>query len=630
MTATAVAGVATFSDLHIAKTGTGYSLTATSPPLGAAASTSFDVTVGPVSTSLSTLSALPDTIAPSAGASASTIIVTARDSFGNPIPSATVVLSATGSGNTVTPPAATTNASGVATGTLSATTVGSKIVSATVNGVAITQTDTVTVTPGVAAALVFTGQPTNTAAAATINAGSGGVVVTARDSFGNTAGSFSGNVTLAIAANPSTGTLSGTLSQAAVAGVATFANLSIDQNGTGYTLRATSGALISAPSAMFNITASGSVVVSAGNGQTGLVGFALNVSPAVLVRDAANAPVANAPVTFAVAGGGGGVTGEEATTNSNGIATVGSWTVQIGTNTLTATVAGSGITGNPVTFTATGAQAAYDIDVRFLTPMSPSRQAAFTNAAARWASLIYGNVPNIPVSLPAGVCGPNSPALNETIDDIVIFATVDSIDGPDNILGQAGPCFIRTSGKLPLLGAMIFDSADVAQLELDGQLELVILHEMGHVLGYGTIWTDLGLLVGGGGSDPHLVGAQAIAAFDRSGGQGYVAGAKVPVEDCCGPGTQDAHWRELVFVNELMTGFLDAGANPLSVTSTASMGDLGYVVNYAASDSYIVVNPVAAHGARLRPPLALKHDILRVPLVEVDAAGRVVQVHPPR
>lgn len=630
MTVTAVAGVATFSDLHLDKTGTGYSLTATSPPLGAAASTSFDVTVGPVSTSLSTLSALPDTIAPSAGASASTITVTARDSLGNPIPSATVVLSATGSGTTVTQPAATTNASGVATGTLSASTVGSKVVSATVNGVAIAQTDTVTVTPGVAAALVFTGQPTNTAAATTINAGSGGVVVTARDSFGNTAVSFSGNVTLAIATNPSGGTLLGTLSHAAVAGVATFANLSIDQIGTGYRLRATSGVLISAPSATFNITGSGSVVVSAGNGQTGLVGFALNVAPAVLVRDAANAPVANAQVTFAVASGGGGVTGEDATTNANGIATVGSWTVQIGTNTLTATVAGSGITGNPVTFTATGAQAAYDIDVRFLTPMSPSRQAAFTNSAARWASLIYGNVPNIPVNLSAGACGPNSPALNETIDDIVIFATIDSIDGPGEILGQAGPCFIRNSGKLPLLGVMIFDSADVAQLELDGQFELVILHEMGHVLGYGTIWTDLGLLVGGGGPDPHLVGAQAIAAFDRSGGQGYVAGAKVPVEDCCGPGTQDAHWRELVFVNELMTGFLDAGANPLSVTSTASMGDLGYVVNYAASDSYIVVNPVAAHGARLRPPLALKHDILRVPLVEVDAAGRVVQVHPPR
>jgi len=639
--AAAVAGVATFPDLHIDKTGTGYSLAATSPALGAVASTSFDVTAGPVSASLSTLSALPDTIAASVGASTSTLAVTARDALANPIPSATVVLAASGSGNSLTQPPATTNASGVAAGTLSSTAVGSKIVSATVNGVAISQTDTVTVTPGGAAALVFTVQPTNTAAAATINAGSGGVVVTAHDSFANTASGFSGTVTVAIAANPAGGTLSGTLSQMAVAGVATFSDLRIDLNGTGYTLHVTSGSMTSTPSATFNITggaATGSVVVAAGDAQTGLVGFALNVAPAVRVRDAANAPVANAQVTFAVASGGGGVAGADATTDGNGIATVGSWTVQLGTNTLTATVAGPGITGNPVTFTATGVQGTYDIDVRFLTPTSPSRQAAFTNAAARWATLIFGNVPNIPVNLPAGSCGPNSPALHETIDDIVIFATVDSIDGPGEILGQAGPCFIRSSGKLPLLGAMIFDSADVAQLEQDGQFELVILHEMGHVLGYGTIWTDLNLLQSGG-QDPHFTGPQAIAAFNRSGGQTYAAGAKVPVENCvgfppgvCGPGTEDSHWREFVFVNELMTGFLDAGPNPLSVSTTASIGDLGYVVNYAASDPYTVVNPVAAFGARPRPRprLELKHDILRVPLVEVDAAGRVVQIHAPR
>ncbi len=628
-TATAVAGIATFSDLHIDKTGIDYSLTATSPAVGAAASAGFDVTAGPVSALLSTLNALPNTIVASAGGSGSTITVTARDLFDNPIPSATVVLAASGSGTTLTQPA-TTNASGVTTGTLRAITVGPKIVSATVNGVPITRTDTVTVTAGVAATLAFTGQPTNTTAGVAINGGSGGVVVTARDSFSNTATGFAGNVTMAIGSNPGGGILSGTLSRPAVAGIATFANLSIDQPGTGYTLHATSGGLTSAPSATFDITGSGSVAVSAGNGQTGLVGFALNVAPAVLVRDAANVPVANAQVTFAVTGGGGGVTGANATTNGNGIAMVGSWTVQLGMNTLTATVAGPGFTGNPVTFTATGVPGTFNIDVRFLTPTSPARQAAFTNSAARWATLIFGDVPNIPVNLAAGACGPNSPALNETIDDIVIFATVDSIDGPNNVLGQAGPCVIRSSGKLPLLGAMIFDSADVAQLELDGQLELVIMHEMGHVLGYGTIWTDLGLLVGRNGPDPHLVGPQAITAFDNAGGQGYVAGAKVPVEDCCGPGTQGAHWRETVFAHELMTGFLDAGDNPLSVISTASMGDLGYLVNYAASDPYTVVNPVAAIGARPRPQRALPHDILRVPLVELDAAGRVVLVHPPR
>jgi hypothetical protein len=60
------------------------------------------------------------------------------------------------------------------------------------------------------------------------------------------------------------------------------------------------------------------------------------------------------------------------------------------------------------------------------------------------------------------------------------------------------------------------------------------------------------------------------------------------------------------------------------------MGDLGYAVNYAASDPYIVTNPVAAVQGRPRPALELKDDILRIPVIEVDAAGRVVGVHPPR
>ena len=60
--------------------------------------------------------------------------------------------------------------------------------------------------------------------------------------------------------------------------------------------------------------------------------------------------------TFAVASGGGSITGASQSTNASGIATVGSWTLgtTAGTNTLTATFTGSGLTGNPVTFTATG------------------------------------------------------------------------------------------------------------------------------------------------------------------------------------------------------------------------------------------------------------------------------------
>src|SRR5439155_141384 len=75
------------------------------------------------------------------------------------------------------------------------------------------------ITAGSATQLVFTGQPSNTAAGAAITPA---VQVTARDGQGNTATGFTGNVTVAIGTNPSGGTLAGTATVAAVSGVATF------------------------------------------------------------------------------------------------------------------------------------------------------------------------------------------------------------------------------------------------------------------------------------------------------------------------------------------------------------------------------------------------------------------------
>jgi adhesin/invasin len=85
----------------------------------------------------------------------STITVTARDQFGNPVSGAAVSLVATGSGNTLTQPGVT-NASGVATGTLSSTDVGDKVVTATAGGTTITQEPTVTVEPGAASTATST------------------------------------------------------------------------------------------------------------------------------------------------------------------------------------------------------------------------------------------------------------------------------------------------------------------------------------------------------------------------------------------------------------------------------------------------------------------------------------------
>jgi hypothetical protein len=58
-----------------------------------------------------------------------------------------VALAATGGGNTLTPPTGPTNATGVATGTLSSTVAGIKTILATATGTVILQTATVTVTP---------------------------------------------------------------------------------------------------------------------------------------------------------------------------------------------------------------------------------------------------------------------------------------------------------------------------------------------------------------------------------------------------------------------------------------------------------------------------------------------------
>ena len=68
------------------------------------------------------------------------------------------------------------------------------------------------------------------------------------------------------------------------------------------------------------------------------------------------------------------------------------------------------------------------------------------------------------------------------------FASVEPIDGVGGILGSAGPCLIRTTGGLTLYGVMRLDSADVTTLEVAGTFDEVILHEMGHVLGIGSLW----------------------------------------------------------------------------------------------------------------------------------------------
>ena len=84
----------------------------------------------------------------------------------------------------------------------------------------------------------------------------------------------------------------------------------------------------------------------------------------------------------------------------------------------------------------------------------------------------------------------------------------------------------------------------------------------------------------------------------------------------------DGHWRETVFGNELMTGFIGAGSNPLSVLSVAAQEDIGYTVNYAGADPYTrtFTAPVVG-GAAGR---WLGDDIRHGPICVIDATGHRV------
>lgn len=253
----------------------------------------------------------------------------------------------------------------------------------------------------------------------------------------------------------------------------------------------------------------------------------------------------------------------------------------------------------------------FDIEVRYFgaTLPTPSQQAVFEAAAARWSELIVGDLPDmVNVSVDGSACG-HPDLVNEDVDDVVIFAQVAPDDGPGKRLGFAGPCWYRfpTTPHLPFTGVMSFDSADIAALEADGSLQAVILHEMGHVLGIGTLWQDPGMYLDApcnSAAPPatsRFVGAEANARHVEAGG----VPDQLLVETDGGPGTACGHWDEDTYVNEVMTGFLDNGENPVSAITAGSLADLGYDVNYLVVDEYDVPPAGSLRAASTARPIGL-------------------------
>lgn len=355
--------------------------------------------------------------------------------------------------------------------------------------------------------------------------------------------------------------------------------------------------------------------------QSGFTRFAVPKIPRVRVLDADGRPIEGIPVQFSLAPGSDGLlSGTSATTNADGIAAPGDWKLgNSGSSTVLASV--PNFPALSAEFRATGVPTPFALDVRFLTSTTPNQRDVFVTAALRWMQIITGDLPDQVVNLGAGSCGQGSPALGETVDDIILFASVTAIDGPGSILGSAGPCTRRAGSNLTVVGQMRFDEADLANIEASNRLEAVIVHEMGHVLGIGTNWQVNGVVQDIGTDDPIFIGPQAVAAWPLLGSS--FTGRIVPVENTGDSGTAGGHWRETILEAELMTGFVEAGgvAMPISILTVASLADIGFTVNAAAAEPF-TAGLRDALGALSGTKLRLYNDI-EYAKFEVDRSGRV-------
>lgn len=161
-------------------------------------------------------------------------------------------------------------------------------------------------------------------------------------------------VTLALQANPGGSTLSGTKTVNAVNGIATFADLTLNDLGTGYSLAASSGTLTGAVSSLFDITPPPITMTVQSTSPAGLVGVGATLNGSFTLG--APAPSGGLTVTLS-SGTPAHVTIAPATVTVAAGATTGSFTytgVAAGGSTLSATATGYQ-TGTVMT-TATMAQ----------------------------------------------------------------------------------------------------------------------------------------------------------------------------------------------------------------------------------------------------------------------------------
>ena len=219
----------------------------------------------------------------------------------------------------------------------------------------------------------------------------------------------------------------------------------------------------------------------------------------------------------------------------------------------------------------------FNIQINFSGKWTPQQQAVVEWAADFYSQLITADVRD------------DTDLSGNPVDDIAITISSIPLDGSGGFLALSGPTAVRDPGSvdqwLPVTASIFLDATDLKDHSLSGTWDAIILHEIGHSLGFvGGLFGVLGLTDGAG----HFTGANAEAAY----------GGPVPLEDTGGSSTAGSHWDEDTFApngelmsNELMTGFFVPGETTLlSDTTIGALADLGYHVQDPSVGSSMIVD----------------------------------------
>ena len=207
--------------------------------------------------------------------------------------------------------------------------------------------------------------------------------------------------------------------------------------------------------------------------------------------------------------------------------------------------------------------------------------------------------------------------VDDVVDDLRVFVTTGDLDGS---WGSAGAFLIRGTSDLPILGAVtIAEEILTHHYESNGVLLTVMLHELGHTLGFTKwVWEERYLLWNPSrdnpGADTYFSGWRTRLVFNLAARGRNYRGRRTPVENAgvLNPGegemdasSNDSHWRESVFDNELMSSLADGyRAAPISAITIRSFEDVGYEVDVTQADPY-VIPPVAKPVVASRVPFCL-------------------------